>query len=99
MRVLAEKYAQEYFDDIAALGLDIKHIQFPRASDYIPDQISLIQALEEKQEAKRLYLNAKAQRWLARREVKRANPLNMPRTSKKKPRGMRKLHAQRKAIV
>lgn len=48
MRKLAEKYAKEYFEDIEALGLDIKHITFPRASDYIPDQIALIQSLEQK---------------------------------------------------
>src|SRR5262249_25649041 len=29
MRALAEKYAEEYLKDIASLGLDIKHIEFP----------------------------------------------------------------------
>ncbi|MEI7719916.1 MAG: cysteine--tRNA ligase [bacterium] len=48
MRKLAEKYTQEYFNDIQALGVPLEKIQFPRASDYIPEQISLIQALEEK---------------------------------------------------
>ena len=48
MRTLAEKYATEYFADIEALGLDIAHITFPRASDYINEQIALIQSLEQK---------------------------------------------------
>jgi cysteinyl-tRNA synthetase len=48
MRVLAEKYIAEYFEDIDALGLDRNKIVFPRASDYIPEQIALITALEEK---------------------------------------------------
>lgn len=48
MRVLAEKYAEEYFGDIASLGLDTKSITFPRASDYIAEQIALIKTLVEK---------------------------------------------------
>ncbi len=48
MRILAEKYAQEYFNDIETLGLTLDKITFPRASDYIAEQISVIQTLEEK---------------------------------------------------
>lgn len=48
MRTLGERYAQEYFSDIESLGLPVKKITFPRASDYIPEQIALIQALQEK---------------------------------------------------
>lgn len=48
MRTLATKYMEEYFVDIDALGVDRKNITFPRASDYIPDQIALIQSLEQK---------------------------------------------------
>lgn len=48
MRVLAEKYADIYFKDIAELGVDIKKVTFPRASDYIREQIALIKTLEEK---------------------------------------------------
>lgn len=48
MRTLAEKYAQEYFVDIELLGLPVKKIQFPRASDYVPDQVALIHTLEQK---------------------------------------------------
>jgi len=48
MRTLATKYMEEYFHDIDALGVGRKSITFPRASDYIADQISLISSLEEK---------------------------------------------------
>ncbi len=48
MRVLAEQYTEEYFADLDALGVDRSKITFPRASDYIPQQISLIEALEQK---------------------------------------------------
>ena len=48
MRKLAEKYAEIFFHDIALLGVDVEKITFPRASDYIPEQIALIKALEEK---------------------------------------------------
>lgn len=48
MRVLAERYTEEYFADIDAVGVDRTKIEFPRASDYIPEQISLIQTLVEK---------------------------------------------------
>jgi cysteinyl-tRNA synthetase len=48
MRTLAEKYTQEYFADIEAVGVDRSQIIFPRASDYIPEDISLILSLEQK---------------------------------------------------
>ena len=48
MRTLATKYMYEYFDDIEQLGLPLKKIQFPRASDYVGEQIQLIKTLEEK---------------------------------------------------
>jgi cysteinyl-tRNA synthetase len=48
MRTLATKYMEEYFADLDQLGVDRSKITFPRASDYIPQQISLIKALEEK---------------------------------------------------
>ena len=48
MRVLAERYTEEYFADIDMLGVDRTKIQFPRSSDYIAEQISLIKTLEEK---------------------------------------------------
>ncbi len=48
MRTLAEKYTDLFFEDIRALGIDTEKIQFPRASDYIPAQIAMILALEQK---------------------------------------------------
>jgi cysteinyl-tRNA synthetase len=48
MREMATKYMELYFDDLDALGVDRTKIQFPRASDYIPQQIAMIQTLEEK---------------------------------------------------
>jgi cysteinyl-tRNA synthetase len=48
MRELATKYMEEYFNDIDSLGVDRTQIIFPRASDYIPEQISLILSLEQK---------------------------------------------------
>ena len=48
MKVLAERYTQEYFDDLDMLGVDRKKIQFPRASEYVGQQIALIKALVEK---------------------------------------------------
>jgi cysteinyl-tRNA synthetase len=48
MRTLAEKYTLEYFDDIDQLGVARDKIIFPRASDYITEQISLVLALEQK---------------------------------------------------
>ena len=48
MRTLAEKYTEEYFQDIETLGVARDKIIFPRASDYIAEQISLIMSLEQK---------------------------------------------------
>ena len=48
MRVLGEKYTKLFLEDIGQLGVDTSKIEFPRASDYIPAQIAMIQTLEEK---------------------------------------------------
>ncbi|MBY0473380.1 cysteine--tRNA ligase [Patescibacteria group bacterium] len=48
MLALAEKYADIYFRDNAQLGVDLKKITFPRASQYIKEEIALVRALEEK---------------------------------------------------
>ncbi len=48
MRELANKYIALYFDDLDAIGVDRKKIDFPRASDHIPQQIELIRTLEQK---------------------------------------------------
>ena len=48
MKVLGKKYAEAFFEDIRALGIDTAKILFPRASEYIPAQIAMIRTLEEK---------------------------------------------------
>ncbi len=48
MRTLAEKYTAAFLEDIAALNIDTTRIEFPRASDYIPAQIAMIESLEQK---------------------------------------------------
>lgn len=48
MRKLAEKYTEIFLHDIASLGVPTDKIQFPRASDYIKEEIALVKALEEK---------------------------------------------------
>ena len=53
MRVLAERYAAVFFDELEELNVDTKSITFPRASDYIPEQVALIKTLEQKEYAYR----------------------------------------------
>lgn len=48
MRKLAEKYTEIFLHDIASLGVPVNKIKFPRASDYIKEEIALVRALEEK---------------------------------------------------
>lgn len=48
MRLIADKYAQQFFADLRALNIDTERIEFPRASDYIPAQIAMVQTLMEK---------------------------------------------------
>ena len=48
MRKLAEKYARLFFEDVELLGVDTKRVAYPRASDYIPEQIALIKTLVQK---------------------------------------------------
>jgi cysteinyl-tRNA synthetase len=48
MRAMAEKYAEAYIEDLADLKIDTNATLFPRASDYIPQQIALISTLEQK---------------------------------------------------
>ncbi|HVU80112.1 MAG TPA: cysteine--tRNA ligase [Candidatus Paceibacterota bacterium] len=54
MRALAEKYAAIFFDDISQLGVNTSLVTYPRASDYIPEQIALIKTLEQKGYAYRI---------------------------------------------
>lgn len=48
MRKLAEKYAKLFLEDVELLGIDTKSVTYPRASDYIPEQIALIKSLKQK---------------------------------------------------
>ncbi len=48
MHTLAQKYAEKFLRDISELNIHTKKITFPYASEYIPAQIAMIQALEEK---------------------------------------------------
>ncbi|HEY5383526.1 MAG TPA: cysteine--tRNA ligase [Candidatus Paceibacterota bacterium] len=48
MRVLAERYTKAFLENLEQIGVDTKRITFPRASDYIPEQIALIKTLEQK---------------------------------------------------
>ncbi len=48
MHVLAKKYADVFLRDISELNINTKKITFPFASEYIPAQIAMIRALEEK---------------------------------------------------
>ena len=35
-------------EDIQLLNIETKHVLFPRATEYIPEQIKMVQELEEK---------------------------------------------------
>jgi len=48
MRTMAERYATDFLDNLESLNLDTQNIAFPRASDYIAEQIALIKTLEQK---------------------------------------------------
>jgi cysteinyl-tRNA synthetase len=51
MKIMAEKYAQIWKDDLGKLGIDTGRIRFPFASDYIQEQIEMIRTLETKEYA------------------------------------------------
>ena len=44
---IANKYTTLFVDDLSTLNIDTSSIQFPRASEYIAEQIALIKKLEE----------------------------------------------------
>ncbi|PIR84115.1 cysteine--tRNA ligase [Candidatus Kaiserbacteria bacterium CG10_big_fil_rev_8_21_14_0_10_51_14] len=48
MRALGEKYANIFLENIRSLNVPVDRITFPRASDFIPEQIAMIQTLAEK---------------------------------------------------
>lgn len=53
MRVMAEKYTASFLEDLAEINIDVDEIIFPRASDYISEQVALINTLEQKSYAYR----------------------------------------------
>ena len=48
MRDLGTKYMNIYLEDIHSLNVEIEKITFPRASDYVPAMIAMIETMEEK---------------------------------------------------
>lgn len=48
MRVVAEKFAALFFADLPQVGVDPTRVKYPRASDYIGEQVALIKTLEQK---------------------------------------------------
>jgi len=48
MRAMAEKYTAALIEDFAEINIDTEETAFPRASDYIPEQIAFIKTLEQK---------------------------------------------------
>lgn len=48
MRILAERYAGQFIDDLEELNIQVQEIAFPRASDYVSEQIGMIKTLEQK---------------------------------------------------
>lgn len=49
MRILAEKYANLFFEHLKLLNINTEKTKFPFASDYIKDQIKLIEKLVDKE--------------------------------------------------
>lgn len=45
---IAERYTTQYIEDSAALNINTKDIHFPKATEYIQEQIAMIGTLEEK---------------------------------------------------
>ncbi|HFC10685.1 MAG TPA: cysteine--tRNA ligase [Candidatus Kaiserbacteria bacterium] len=45
---ISERYTRLFLDDLVALNVDTHNITFPRATEYIKEQIELAHALEEK---------------------------------------------------
>ena len=47
-QAIAERYTKEFIEELSELTIDTRDIQFPRATDYIKEQIALAKTLEEK---------------------------------------------------
>jgi cysteinyl-tRNA synthetase len=47
-QAIAERYTKKFIENLDDLNIDIKDIRFPRATDYISEQIAFAKTLEEK---------------------------------------------------
>jgi cysteinyl-tRNA synthetase len=47
-KAIAERYSKKFLEDIQALNVDTSQTHFPKATDYIKEQIEMIKALEKK---------------------------------------------------
>jgi cysteinyl-tRNA synthetase len=54
MHTMAERYAKLFIDDLTEMNVQTEELIFPRASDYIAEQIALIHTLEQKGYAYRI---------------------------------------------
>lgn len=45
---IAEQYTKLFLDDLRSLGIDTEDILFPRATEYVKEQIAMIRVLEQK---------------------------------------------------
>lgn len=48
LKMLAEKYTSIFLEDLQKLNVPVEKILFPKASEYIPEQINMILQLEKK---------------------------------------------------
>ncbi|MBU6388532.1 cysteine--tRNA ligase [Patescibacteria group bacterium] len=47
-KAIADRYTKEFIDDLSELNINTDDIRFPRATDYIQEQIAFAKTLEEK---------------------------------------------------
>ncbi len=45
---IADRYSKQFLEDLESLNIDVEDILFPRATEYISEQIALAKTLEEK---------------------------------------------------
>lgn len=45
---IADRYSKQFLKDIQALNVEVEKMRFPRASDYIKEDIAMVQVLEKK---------------------------------------------------
>lgn len=48
VQAIAKQYTDAFFKDIERLNINAQGVQFPRATEYVQEQIALVQTLEEK---------------------------------------------------